>query len=509
MRNALLLLLTLIITSGASASVTTPESGDGFVPVTCDRAIASSPLMASRITCHVLSVPLDHSNPSNPARIRLAVYRIAARLPQSRIGTLLVQPDGFSQNPLASLTKVAEQRFQRPGPSEPESLLTLADHFDLVTLQPRGTGDTQLRCTQMSAGAASRYLLDPSDDAAWHQWVAEARAFAMSCGPNAAFLGTTQAVNDIDALRTMLGEPSLYFYAQGRGAWITTWYAAAHPDTTARMLLDGAISFHLRRFPWQTNVHQVYRERMLRESLVRPAIDLATGDVPEQTTTSIMQRLQHMPLVLRRAWHARLNQPTDIMAALAVADRWPLLLSGERIREMNRHRFHPDPALNARIRHAAGDLLEAIPTDHTAWDRQGIDGATLATLCNDSPHQTDVDALRADESFHRDVFSLPDTDAIVHGVACHAWPFGSSNRPLPQTSSKAPSIMMIHAGVDHMAPPGGVEGVAHDYPNAYLVVESSLAARPVFGHPASQCATRMALDYLMTGRLPATHITRC
>jgi len=192
--------------------------------------------------CAELRAPRDYEAPAG-AEIQLAVLRIPAAKPAERIGVLFVNPGGPGVSAIAFLRGNAGRYAG-----------VVRDRFDLVAVDPRGTGGSApLDCHgQLTALLA----LDPdaSDAAAWQALVDSSRAFAEECarkhGELLPFLGTAESARDLDWVRAALGEEKLSYLGYSYGTALGATYATLFPGRVRALVLDGAIepSFELSVF---------------------------------------------------------------------------------------------------------------------------------------------------------------------------------------------------------------------------------------------------------------------
>lgn len=186
------------------------------------------------LQCARLRVPLDYSAPAAKS-IEIAIYRKPATGPaSSRIGSLATNPGG-------------------PGSGVRGLVVSLAEHpdfgarYDIVGFDPRGTGDsTPVVC-------ADGPLMDrlqsidptPRDAAAVADAAAVLKEFGQGCatrmGDLLPHLGTTEAVDDMDILRGVLGDERLNYVGISYGTYIGARYADRHPDRVGRFVLDGLL----------------------------------------------------------------------------------------------------------------------------------------------------------------------------------------------------------------------------------------------------------------------------
>ncbi|MEU8137765.1 alpha/beta hydrolase [Streptodolium elevatio] len=187
------------------------------------------------LQCARLRVPLDYADPAAKTT-EIAVYRMPATGPASaRIGSLATNPGGPGSGVRDTVVNLAD--------SKP----TLAARYDIVGFDPRGTGDsTPVVC-------ADGPLMDrlqsidptPRDAAAVDAAAAVLKDFGRSCaarmGDLLPHLGTSEAADDMDILRGVLGDERLNYIGTSYGTYLGARYADRHPDRVGRFVLDGLL----------------------------------------------------------------------------------------------------------------------------------------------------------------------------------------------------------------------------------------------------------------------------
>lgn len=460
--------------------------------------------LRERLECARLRVPVDHRVASPTRYIDLPVYRILASRPGATRETLLFLSGSPSQDPLTALLE-----FAHTVATSDDERRRLSEHFDIVGIAPRGAGAIALGCDRTDPGVARRALIAPSDDEAWRAWLVDSKRFVASCGEPSRYIGTALYVEDIETFRQALGDAPWHIYAHGYGTWAATWYDARYPAHAVRLLLDATIPFDQPRWMSQRGDGNIYPDRMLRSETIPDAqmgdLGLAPGINASQITTAMKQ----WPLALRRAWSGALGHPQDLAAALTVADLWAATPLDNLRDRMATHRFHAtNVAVDAVLRRRAYRLLDKLE-GHAITTRYSIDGASLATTCNDSSWTFTPDDLRETERFDRSLFALPDVGRLVMGLPCHAWPYSPSVRPPMETMATRPPFLMIHDGTDIAHPWSALAGIVHALPSAHLLVDAGREGGPLLSQSTRQCSTLIATRYLLSGDVPAETILHC
>src|SRR5690606_29720417 len=123
-----------------------PVTSEAPEPTRGPVAPEDSPVYQQKVTwrecdgfeCASIEVPLDWSDPAGPT-VLIAVNRSAARKPDERIGSLLINPGGPGGSGLDLL-----EGFVDTAGAE------LLDHFDVIGFDPRGVG----KSTPVSCGSS-------------------------------------------------------------------------------------------------------------------------------------------------------------------------------------------------------------------------------------------------------------------------------------------------------------------------------------------------------------------
>ncbi len=189
--------------------------------------------------CASLTVPLDYRHPSG-ATIELALLKVPAADPKSRLGSLVINPGGPGE-PGTSYAALGAQAFGQP----------LLDHFDIVGFDPRGTGDSSpVDC--LSDGELDRYLgadPEPSTPRELAALRVTQHQLATGCsrlsGALASHISTVEAAKDMDVLRAALGVGSLNYLGASYGTKLGATYAQLFPHRVGRFVLDGAVDVSL------------------------------------------------------------------------------------------------------------------------------------------------------------------------------------------------------------------------------------------------------------------------
>ncbi|HEX9258966.1 MAG TPA: alpha/beta fold hydrolase, partial [Acidimicrobiales bacterium] len=206
---------------GATTTTTTDAQGGSLKWQSC----------GPRVECATLQVPLSHDDPSGD-KITLALKRRPTRS-SKRIGSLLVNPGGPGV-PGTSLVDQASLAFSDD----------LMQRFDIVSWDPRGTGDSApVDCVD---DLDPYFSSDPTpDDQAEKQvLIDQAAEFAAACAARnkdlLAHISTQDTAKDMDLVRGALGEDVTTYFGFSYGSELGATYATLFPKRVRAMVLDGA-----------------------------------------------------------------------------------------------------------------------------------------------------------------------------------------------------------------------------------------------------------------------------
>ncbi|GAA2468218.1 alpha/beta hydrolase [Streptomyces macrosporus] len=216
--------------TGAAASAAEPRGTAPRVDWTPCREDATA-------ECGTLSVPVDWDRPDGP-RFALGLARRTARDPDARVGSLVFGPGGPGDSGVRKV--VEDHRFSDE----------VRDRFDVVGIDPRGVGRSgPVRCsTALLEERPSPVLTDQADfDAA----VEYNRRLREDCRRHSRGLydhvDTLQAVRDLDAVRTALGEERLTFHGSSYGTLLGQQYAEVFPHRVRAVVLESVVDHSLGR----------------------------------------------------------------------------------------------------------------------------------------------------------------------------------------------------------------------------------------------------------------------
>lgn len=214
--------------AAAGAVATGPGPGGPVAPVTWSTCPKNT-----GYRCGTVRVPVDHRHPGGRS-MAVAVMEKPAADPVGTPGVLLFNPGGPGESGVQILPVLASL-------VPPE----VADRFDLVSFDERGTGASdRLACGPSPAAAASVVPL-PRRTGGPLPAAATYRTMATQCRRRYPGLfehvDTTDAARDMDRIRQALGVRQIDYWGLSYGTVLGSAYARLFPRRVGAMVLDGAV----------------------------------------------------------------------------------------------------------------------------------------------------------------------------------------------------------------------------------------------------------------------------
>ena len=246
--------------------------------------------------CATAVVPRDYDRP-NGATIELALVRRPAGEPESRIGSLFVNPGGPGGSGID---------FVREAPAG--ALAIIGRRYDIVGFDPRGVGASRpaVDCVDPPPSTEPvRFVTPETLDVASLLAAGRDRVERCLAGPHrelAPHLTTANVARDLDLLRAAVGDAKLSYFGLSYGALIGETYATLFPGRARAMVLDSPVDgdVWLNR-PDRRLIEQLAGfERALDRFFVDCAADQDAcgfgGSDPEEAFDALVERLNRTPL---------------------------------------------------------------------------------------------------------------------------------------------------------------------------------------------------------------------
>lgn len=443
--------------------------------------------------CSWLTVPMSYDDPAL-GDIRLAVSRSRSRT-NERLGSIVVNPGGPGAAGVDFAGYVAN-----------DVMPAVARRYDVVGFDPRGVGDSA-PVTCLTGRQTSAWLdADPTPDSP-----AEIRSLMRAAGrisPGclrsnatlASHVGTDLTVQDLDLLRSALGDDRLNFLGFSYGTVIGAQYMERFPDRVGRVVLDGAVDPALDGMQLSQGQSAGFQQAVWQFA----AFCARHSACPARSRTSVIAwinrlfaRLDARPMATHSTQPLLESQAiTAVFYAMYDPGMWPLLLDAL--------------ALAAR-----GDGTNLQEIAYSATDRTGryqyatnTNSAFYAISCWDSPATPAASGLAAAaQRWSRSARVPALAKAMSWGNApCSSWFGHAAPAPAPASSTTSAPVVVIGTTRDPATPYAWAQALASQLPTATLLTYEG------DGHTAygtdSACVQDAVDGYFLTGGLPAPGL-RC
>lgn len=277
--------------------------------------------------CSHLVVPRDYDNPSR-GTFDLGIIRLPAQDQAHRIGALFVNFGGPGGDAVDTIHAIGGGLFG-----------AVNDRFDIVAVDPRGVTETQpsvdCQANQETQGIYSKPFVTPFNlDVT--ALIAKDNAYIDRCkslnGSILKYLSTANTAQDMDSVRSAMGEPKLNYFGFSYGTFLGSTYMSLFPHRYRAVVLDGPVDVNgwINRPMENLREQSAGFERALGRFFQACAANQAfcgAGDDPLGTFDDLVQEANVHPLPVTGDTRTVNGDDMDAGAALAVYAKqlWPLL----------------------------------------------------------------------------------------------------------------------------------------------------------------------------------------
>lgn len=377
---------------------------------------------ARRLECGNVTVPLDHAEPEGRT-VTIAVSRLTAVDPDRRRGVLLLNWGGPGWSGRKLPAYLADE--SRAG--------GLAEHYDLIGFDPRGTGAS----TGFSCQLPAPFTPDPGLPAK-EQAAREAAAYGADlgrCGNEdpvfASNLTTQNVARDMDRIRVALGEQRISYLGVSWGTALGATYRTMFADRVDRMLLDSVTNptFSFTAADLVPDMEQAFR--VYSSWLARHDDRYHLGGRPAQVRTRLLALREQ---VRAEPFSFEGGQITgDQIAVFAVwfSNSWPVtsrLLAGIAAGD------------RAAVAAAYAEFAAASDWPSTDHRERFSTPMNLATYCNADTTSRDFDQVWAIQERQVSRFPMAGPMSLRYSE-CTGWP----HSPQPLALQRRPGSLQLVA----------------------------------------------------------------
>lgn len=478
----------------------------------------------SYFTCVTIDVPLDHFNPSDTRKLAVTF----AVLPASgnRKGMFVVATGG----PGTAGVSLADYYTNGYSPR-------LWRRFDIVFFDQRGVGlSGGLTCPE----AAHVYYQRDGRSATPAQKAAlaeSAKTFSDNCvqemgNPDILpYLGTEQAVEDLEIFRNLMQDEKFWLYGESYGTQYAQTYTAKYGEHLNGLILDGVVDLTLDGFEYYAQEAEGFNDTLTA------TLEVCNGDPAclHDIGSNILKYYPDLEEISDNTVEAY-DYATGLLEGAPDTYSFPLPQGGFADREFT---FADYETVSAAQLYTEADrmMLNRALASSAAYDNlvpmarllylaQGVDPETLeiipdpsysdaiffAVECQDYgyPGNTEEEKLaNFFEAGDKIVPNIPRLGSIFYGdLPCVYWPDATTDlsRPAPLVAEGIPTLV-LGATADPATPVSNAHRVYERLDDGYLITQEG-GPHVIYGW-GNPCPDDIVNNFLLRGEVPAQKETVC
>ncbi len=466
----------------------------------------------SAFTCVTLEVPLDHFNPEDTRTILVTFAVLPASGERKGMYVTATGGPGYSG--------VASADYYIAGYDE-----SILSAFDVVFFDQRGVGYSDPAGTTCPYAAAIYYQQDARGKNSKQEKALKKSAsnFAANCVNEVGdasilpYLGTKQAVEDLEDFRQLTGDEQFWLYGESYGTQYAQTYAAAHGEHLAGLVLDGTVDLTFDGINYYAQQAQAFNNTLVA------ALSSCNED-PACRKDMLGNAVRGYDMLASKLSRA----PISFKFPLAngkTANRNFTLINLEFVTASQMY-SESDRMMFVRALAAYDSKMDIIPLARLLYIDLGLDSQTLDVVpdpfyseavyygveCQDygypgaSPEEKANKYLRAADPFEA---TIPRLASIVYGdLPCAYWPEATTDLTRPDyLFAEGIPTLVLGATADPATPVQQGINVYEHLADGYLITQEN-GSHIIFGR-GNECPDRLVTDFIVNDVVPAKRETVC
>ena len=452
----------------------------------------------SDFTCVSLTVPLDHFNSADARTMDVVFAVLPATGERKGMFVTVVGGPGGSGLAVADGYTAAFDR-------------SILESFDVVFFDQRGVGASGgLQCVE-SAAAFYQTEAEPTTPAGEAALAEGAERFTRECTAEMGnpellpYLGTEQAIEDLEVFRAQLGEDRFWLYGESYGTQFAQTYGAKYAQHLAGMILDGPVDLQATGLEFSVEQATAFADVLAMTLRACAEDEFCAADIggdPFDAYDRLAARL------------AQSSLPFDFPLPSGTPARREFTLGSLETAAAVYAYSETGRMIFLRGLAAATSREDLIPMARILYDSLSLDPENLAPIpdpgwsdavyyaveCNDYDYASAKVYLRAGDEVDA---RLPRLGSVFYGdLPCTFWPEDGFDpgRPEPLVADGVPTLVMVGTA-DPATPIDNARRIIRHLADGYLVIEQG-GPHVIFGW-GNPCVDDLVTDFLVRGVPPA------
>jgi pimeloyl-ACP methyl ester carboxylesterase len=453
----------------------------------------------STLTCVDIQVPYDHAQPDSGKHLTL---HLAVHFAEDESKGIMFYAVG---GPGGAGTALAQSYLDSFDPR-------LSKELDVVFFDQRGVGEESgVDCPKAAAGFDSTPItLEQSGQA-----IAAAKGFVDACLKEMShqdllpYLGTSQAVQDLEDFRQAIGSPKVWFYGESYGTQFAQEYAARYPNALRGVILDGVVDLTRtagQYYSEDTRVAEALLARLFAACDGQPSCRGDMGGSAAKVYDDLQAKLRQKPMTVNYPLGAGGFAGREMNAAILEDEAFYALYGPDSRAEFLRTlaasvhgNFVPLLALGYQNIGLDPNTLDPTP-DPTFYG-----GAYYGITCpdyDDAGHDPAAQVRQIVSEAHDFAPKAPHflRNVYAERLVCAFWPAkGVGAPPAPFKGGDYPTLV-LNSDSDPATPISNGYAVFDRIPNAYMVTMQG-GPHVIWGRGAA-CPDKIVFGLMLDGRKP-------
>jgi len=464
----------------------------------------------SAFICVTIDVPLDHFNPGDTRTLPV----VFAVLPASGVHKgMFVTATGGPGTSGVLLADTYASGFD-PG---------ITEVFDIVFFDQRGMG---LSGGLMCPYAANVYYQQDTRGLTRKQEKAlknTANTFAMDCVNEMGgsdllpYLGTKQAVEDLEVFRQIVGDEQFWLYGESYGAQYAQTYAASHGEHLAGLILDASVDLTLDGITFYSQQAQAFNDTLVATLSACNDDPVCLEDVQGDAVSAydrLAQKLSERPISFKFPLpEGGFAERKFTLSNLEFVAAGQMYGESDRMmftRALAAYTSNSDLVPLARLLYL--NLLVDPQTLDIILDSSYSDAIYYGVECQDygypgnSPNEKAEKYLDAADSIES---AIPRFGSVVYGdLPCAYWPAATSDLTRPDyLAAEGIPTLVLGATADPATPISQAISVYQHLADGYLITTEG-GPHVTFGY-GNECPDALVTNFLVNDDVPAERETVC